>query len=169
MLGFPETTAEAIRTLDEHWDGRGYPLGLGGDAIPPFGRVVCLAQTVEVFFTVGGLDLALDVAAARRSRWFDPALVSALDSLRSDHEFWSRLGTKNLLSDVVSVEPPERVRMATLDRLDTVARALARVRRQVAVDAAALRGGDGYRARDGGAPRLRRRRRPRSPLGEPAP
>ena len=33
-LGFPPATADAVRALDEYWDGRGQPFGLAGDAIP---------------------------------------------------------------------------------------------------------------------------------------
>ena len=84
MIELTETTAEAIRSLDEHWDGAGYPYGLAGDAIPLFGRILCLAQTAEVFFGVGGPRAALDVAAERRGTWFDPALVDALRSTRRD-------------------------------------------------------------------------------------
>src|SRR4051794_39437189 len=49
LLGFTEATAEAIRALDEHWDGHGQPRGLRGAEIPLLGRVLCLAQTAEVF------------------------------------------------------------------------------------------------------------------------
>ena len=35
---------------------------LAGDAIPLLGRILCLAQTVEVFFAAGGPHAALDVA-----------------------------------------------------------------------------------------------------------
>ena len=49
MLGFTEATRKAIRTLDEHWDGSGMPEGLAGAAIPLLGRIVGLAQSVEVF------------------------------------------------------------------------------------------------------------------------
>ena len=72
MIELSETTAQAIRSLDEHWDGAGYPYGLAGDAIPLFGRILCLAQTAEVFFGVAGPRAALDVAAERRGTWFDP-------------------------------------------------------------------------------------------------
>ena len=51
MLGFTGATREAIRTLDEHWDGNGMPDGLSGAGIPLLGRIVGLAQTVEIFTT----------------------------------------------------------------------------------------------------------------------
>ena len=60
-VGLDEQTAGAIRALDEHWDGRGYPYGLAGTDIPVLGRVLCLAQTVEVFHASGGRAAALDV------------------------------------------------------------------------------------------------------------
>ena len=38
-LGFSEATADAIRALDEHWDGLGQPLGLRGAEIPIAARM----------------------------------------------------------------------------------------------------------------------------------
>src|SRR5713226_624468 len=49
LLGFAEDTVQAIRALDEHWDGRGQPYAVKGTEIPLLGRIVGLAQTVEVF------------------------------------------------------------------------------------------------------------------------
>src|SRR4051794_16145444 len=49
MLGLEIETADAIRTLDEHWDGGGQPRGLRAHEIPLLGRILCLAQTVEIF------------------------------------------------------------------------------------------------------------------------
>src|SRR6202034_2905169 len=48
MLFLSEATAAAIRSLDEHWDGRGLPDGLGGEEIPLAARIACIAQTIEV-------------------------------------------------------------------------------------------------------------------------
>src|SRR6185295_6413776 len=84
MLHLPEATARAIFDLDEHWNGRGNPRGLKGEQISPLARICCLAQTVEVFFTAYGLESAIDVAQQRRGEWFDPAMVDALVSLKSD-------------------------------------------------------------------------------------
>ena len=78
MLGFSEATAEAIRALDEHWDGRGQPRGLRGEEIPLGARILCLAQTVEIFNAAGGVRAACRVAQKRSGDWFDPVLVDAL-------------------------------------------------------------------------------------------
>ena len=87
MIGMPPATAEAIRHLDEHWDGHGHPAGLRGPAISVPGRILCLAQTFEVFLRERGLEAAFDVARQRRGTWFDPGLVRALEGLRGDRTF----------------------------------------------------------------------------------
>ena len=66
-LGFSEPTAAAIRTLDEHWDGRGQPQGISGAEIPLLGRILCLAQTVEVFVGDARTDAGLRDGA--RAAW----------------------------------------------------------------------------------------------------
>jgi HD-GYP domain-containing protein (c-di-GMP phosphodiesterase class II) len=127
MLDLPEETAEAIRTLDEHWDGRGQPMGLNGDAIPLLGRIVGLAQTVEVFFTAYGVESACAMAAERRGKWFDPGLVDALMAIRRDRPFWAGLSGEGLDAQLAAFEPQERVLTANEERLDRVAEAFARV------------------------------------------
>jgi HD-GYP domain-containing protein (c-di-GMP phosphodiesterase class II) len=127
MLGFSDATSQAIRGLDEHWDGNGQPYGASGEEIPLLARVLGLAQTVEVFYSAYGVDAAYDVATSRRGSWFDPELVDALLSVRSDARFWSRLGEAQLVPQIEAVEPEDRVIMADPDRLDVVAAAFARV------------------------------------------
>lgn len=65
MLGLPRNVRDAIRSLDEHWSGRGHPRGLVGEEIPLFSRIMALAQTVEVFFTSSGPGTALRMAEDR--------------------------------------------------------------------------------------------------------
>src|SRR4051812_39566444 len=55
LLGLSDRSAEAVRALDEHWDGRGQPAGLRGEEIPLAGRILCLAQTAEIFHAAGGV------------------------------------------------------------------------------------------------------------------
>jgi len=125
MIELSETTAQAIRSLDEHWDGGGYPYGLAGDAIPLFGRILCLAQTAEVFFGVGGPRAALEVAADRRGTWFDPELVGVLRGTRRDRGFWDALGGAEPHGLIGAFEPEDRVQRADEERLDRVAEAFA--------------------------------------------
>ncbi len=127
MLGFTGETREAIRTLDEHWDGHGVPEGLSGTAIPLLGRIVGLAQSVEVFTSTFGVDAAIAVAIERRGRWFDPALVDALASFAGDDAFWARVLGRSPERHLTALEPEDQVLIADEKRLDDIARAFARV------------------------------------------
>jgi HD-GYP domain-containing protein (c-di-GMP phosphodiesterase class II) len=127
MLGFTLSTRDAIRTLDEHWDGDGMPLGLSGDRIPLLGRVVGLAQTMEVFASRYGVEPALAVMRERRGTWFDPDLVDALLSLRGDAGFWSRVLSEDPCRHLGALEPEEEILVADEARLDGIAAAFARV------------------------------------------
>jgi HD-GYP domain-containing protein (c-di-GMP phosphodiesterase class II) len=127
MLGFTGATREAIRTLDEHWDGRGMPEGLSGDAIPLLGRIVGLAQSVEVFVSTFGVDAAIEVAIERRGRWFDPALVDALKSFAQDDDFWAKVLGRSPERHLGALEPEDQILIADEERLDGIARAFARV------------------------------------------
>ncbi len=127
QLGFTAATREAIRSLDEHWDGRGMPLGLRGDAISPLGRIVGLAQTVEVFASTFGVDAAMAVAAERRGTWFDPLLVDVLRSFRRDYAFWTTVLGPDPRAHLAELEPEEQILMADEAALGAIAQAFARV------------------------------------------
>jgi HD-GYP domain-containing protein (c-di-GMP phosphodiesterase class II) len=122
-VGLDEAACTAIRHLDEHWDGRGYPEGLAGEDISLLGRMLCLAQTAEVFWQDGGASAACEVARRRRGTWFDPMLVDALCSCEGDGAFWSSLEDP----DVRALEPSDLVLVADDAHLDRVARAFATV------------------------------------------
>lgn len=126
-LGFEEGTAAAIRTLDEHWDGRGQPQGLVGEEIPLLGRIVCLSQSVDVFAVTNGLAAAFRMARERRGTWFDPELVRALESFEGDGEFWALLSSEQLEILVGQVEPPDHVIHVDDSGVDRIANAFARV------------------------------------------
>ncbi len=123
MLFLSERTAAAIRSLDEHWDGNGMPDGLLGEAIPLPARILCLAQTIEVFYATGGIRAARRVAKRRRGRWFDPTLVDAFLNFASDRGFWASMEAP----DVAEWEPPDLALIGDDTRLDRIAEAFARV------------------------------------------
>ena len=127
MLDLPEPTQDAIRTLDEHWDGGGHPLGLRGEEIPLLGRILCLAQSAEVFVRTMGARGAYGMALKRRGRWFDPALVDALLAFRDDVAFWRPLEDPRAIPPAARWEPDDRVLMADDAQLDRVAEAFGRV------------------------------------------
>ncbi|MGZ8782618.1 MAG: HD domain-containing phosphohydrolase [Gaiellaceae bacterium] len=126
-LGFSEGTASAIRALDEHWDGRGQPGGVAGEEISLLGRIVCLAQTVDVFASTHGVAAAYRSARERRGSWFDPGLVGALEAFEGDGDFWARLAADDVAALVSAIEPPEQVLVLDDAGLDRVAGAFARV------------------------------------------
>jgi putative nucleotidyltransferase with HDIG domain len=127
MLGLQDDTVQAIRALDEHWNGAGQPYALRGDRIPPLARILGLAQTAEVFFTTYGVDSAYEMAVARKGSWFDPAIVDAFLAFRSDSDFWRGLSDGDAQAQLAHVEPADRITVADSDRLDRVAEAFALV------------------------------------------
>ncbi len=127
QLGFPGATSAAIRALDERWDGSGFPYGLSGDAIPLAGRILGLAQTVEVFHAAHGPRAARTVARRRSGRWFDPHVVDAFLEVEREAGFWERVAGPEAERHVASLEPEGLVLRADDARLDRVAEAFARV------------------------------------------
>ena len=127
LVGLDAHAAEAIRCLDEHWNGAGHPDGLRGDAIPLLGRILCLAQTVEVFHAARGHAAAFEMAAARAGSWFDPALVEALGSFRADMRFWSRVAGPDPAREVAREDPGTPYLPGDDSGLDGIAEGFARV------------------------------------------
>src|SRR5665213_2551456 len=80
-LGFSVATAEAIRSMDEHWDGGGYPGGLKRQDIPMLARIIGLAQVAEIFASDSGPARAASIVRQRRGSWFDPLVADAFLSV----------------------------------------------------------------------------------------
>ena len=82
QLRFNENVARGIQSLDEHWDGSGWPLGLRGDAIPLNSRIALLAQVIDVFHITHGRQAALEQAlrapaAGSIRNWWPPSATWA--------------------------------------------------------------------------------------------
>jgi putative two-component system response regulator len=77
----------AARTIalshHERWDGSGYPLGLRGEQIPLFGRIVAIADVFDALMSKRPYKAAyplaqtLEIMTAERGKQFDPALLDA--------------------------------------------------------------------------------------------
>ena len=126
-LGFSPQVAAAVRALDEHWDGHGYPQGLRGAEIPLLARTMGLAQTLEVFAALEGPRAALEVARERAGRWFDPTLVSAAEGMEADLAHWCTLDEHALQQAVRDREPGDAALLAGPGTLDRIAEGFAAV------------------------------------------
>jgi putative nucleotidyltransferase with HDIG domain len=126
LLGLSETVAAAIYCLDEHWDAKGAPHHLRGEAIPLLARIACLAQTMEVYATTYSVSHAYAIARKRSGKWFDPKLVHAAKSFEKDREFWSAVAEQPeaFLDRITGASLQNRITEASLD---SVCKAFARI------------------------------------------
>jgi HD-GYP domain-containing protein (c-di-GMP phosphodiesterase class II) len=124
-LGLSQQTADAIRTMDEHWDGGGAPRGLRRTQIPLLGRILNIAQVAEIFSHDRGPASALAVILRRSGRWFDPDLVHAFRTLCEDASFWEGLATLDAHAMVTASEPAQSAIVVDEARLDRIADAFA--------------------------------------------
>jgi putative nucleotidyltransferase with HDIG domain len=127
QLGFSDKVSDAIHSLDEHWNGKGYSRGLRGEEIPLFSRIANLAQTLEVFFTTHGPDAAIEAVTKRSGRWFDPNLVKAAASLGKFGALWLGVDREDVFKSVVALEPEQSRVVLTEDMIDHICLAFAEV------------------------------------------
>jgi HD-GYP domain-containing protein (c-di-GMP phosphodiesterase class II) len=129
-IGLGQATAEAVRCLDEHWDGTGYPNRWRGERIPLLARIAAIAQHLDVFATEKGTDHAILVLEERSGRWFDPELVRIALSLHNRGKLWLDC----LASDdagiarktVLQMEPEDTAPLGA-DRIDVICEAFSDV------------------------------------------
>jgi putative nucleotidyltransferase with HDIG domain len=88
-LGMGEFAAEAVRSLDEHWDGSGYPDSMKGEQIPLLARICAVAQHLDIFSAGRGTQNAIDTLEERSGTWFDPQLVRIALSLHRGGTLWA--------------------------------------------------------------------------------
>ncbi|HEY4960413.1 MAG TPA: HD domain-containing phosphohydrolase, partial [Terriglobales bacterium] len=104
-IGLSENTAQAIRALDEHWNGNGYSEGRQGREIPHLAQIMNVSQTLEVFASRSGAAAAIKVVRERGGKWFDPELVCVARSLGGDQDLWQRVKATNAREFVLQMEP----------------------------------------------------------------
>lgn len=113
--------AEPIRHHHDTWDGHINPSGLSGKDIPLFGRIINLADRLEVLIRddVYIIDQQPDILAALRKfsgTTFDPDLVKALHELARQESFWLDLtNTHYYLNFFKSIDDFGRIRFQLQD------------------------------------------------------
>jgi len=121
--GFGPEVAVTVMALHEHWDGRGLPIGLAGEAIPLFARIVSLTHGLEIAFSKEGAPAAVTTIHARSGTWYDPQVASVLLALCANgllHE----LDAADLTSVVRDLEPNWLARFADEEDADRIRNAL---------------------------------------------
>ena len=88
-LGMGEFAVEAVRSLDEHWDGSGYPDSIQGEQIPLLSRICAIAQHLDILSAGRGTQNAIDTLEERSGTWFDPQLVRVAVSLHCAGRLWA--------------------------------------------------------------------------------
>jgi HD-GYP domain-containing protein (c-di-GMP phosphodiesterase class II) len=76
-IGLGPDVQRSLGTVFERWDGKGWPNGISGDAIPLSARIVNLAHDAVNFSSQLAADDVLTVLRKRSGTVHDPALVSS--------------------------------------------------------------------------------------------
>jgi putative nucleotidyltransferase with HDIG domain len=107
-IGFLDEALAGIKHHHERIDGRGYPMGLAGDQIPEFARMLAVADAFDSMTSTRSYRGArpVDEAIEELNRWsgtqFDPAFVAAfVAAIR--REGWQRRETGVLAADDLAV------------------------------------------------------------------
>ena len=88
-IEFPWDVRPIVESHHERWDGRGYPHGLAGEAIPLPARVLCIADVYDALTSQRSYKRAFSHDEAMRmmredaGRQFDPLLFAEFDAMRS--------------------------------------------------------------------------------------
>jgi len=126
-MRFNSHVADAIRNLDEHWNGGGKPARIAGNAIPLFSRIALLAQVADVFQIAAGSEAARAEIKNRAGTWFDPAVAEVFLEISANPQFWLDLNSPSLQTAIYDMEPGHRATEVDEDYLDDIAAGFALV------------------------------------------
>jgi putative nucleotidyltransferase with HDIG domain len=129
-LGLDVDSAEAVRSLNEHWDGDGYPERLKGEQISLLARICAVAQHLDVFSSERGIEAAMRTLVERSGTWFDPELVRVAVLLHRSGDLWNHCLATDSQDDtrraVLDLDGDRRHKLGTV-RIDQICEAFADV------------------------------------------
>ena len=121
--GFGPEVAVTVMALHERWDGRGLPMGLTGEAIPLFARIVALVDGLDVAVSGDGAQAAVTTIHGRSGTWYDPQIASVLLALCANG-LLRELEADDLQTSVRELEPNWLARMADTEDGERIRNAL---------------------------------------------
>jgi HD domain len=80
-LGMSDPVHDALRHTFEQWNGKGFPDGVRGTAIPVPMRLVRLCHDAEALDRIHGHDEALTIVRRRSGRLYDPDIVATFTAV----------------------------------------------------------------------------------------
>jgi hypothetical protein len=92
-IEFLQDSFDGIAHHHERWDGRGYPSGLAGEAIPLAARIVAVADVFDALTSARAyrpahsVEEAIALVTARAGTQLDPTVVEALQRALARHEW----------------------------------------------------------------------------------
>lgn len=102
LAGGTTALADAVRHHHEWWNGKGYPAGLAGTAIPLLSRMISIADAYDTMTTPRPYREPLTSCAALEElercagQQFDPELVAAFTAMVRDDEAAGRTWAKRI-------------------------------------------------------------------------
>lgn len=121
--GFGPEVAVTVMALRERWDGRGLPMGLTGEAIPIFARIVAIADGLDLAVAGEGRKSAMTTIHARSGTWYDPDITSIMLALCANG-LLRELEADDLESATLDLEPSWLMRLADPDDGERIRNAL---------------------------------------------
>lgn len=121
-LGLPATINATLAQLYERWDGQGIPGKAKGDAITLPMRCLHLAQDVELYYRLGGVEGAVHIAQKRAGGAYDPHFVALF--VRDAATILADFDRPDLWQTVLGLEP-QPVALLTDDTVAVAAQAVA--------------------------------------------
>ncbi|HEU0336764.1 MAG TPA: HD domain-containing phosphohydrolase [Gaiellaceae bacterium] len=100
-IGLEQPVVDALAHAYERWDGKGFPAGLEGDAVPLAVRVAAVARDVDL--ATGAGEDPRELLRARRGRAYDPAVVDAFE--RAGRDIFARLVGEDEWEAMLAAEP----------------------------------------------------------------
>lgn len=121
--GVGPEVAVTVMALHERWDGRGLPMGLSGDAIPIYARIVSVADGLDQAVSAEGRSAAVTTIHARSGTWYDPEVVSMVLTL-SASGLLNELASGDVASMARDLEPNWLTRLVDAAQADRLRSAL---------------------------------------------
>jgi len=114
-LGVEQSVLDCLAHAYERWDGKGFPAGLGGDAIPLAVRIVVVARDADLATRLGH-DPGRWMSE-RTAKAYDPSVVAAFERVGSD--VLSEVDGADEWETALAGEPEPAITLGT-DSLDAV-------------------------------------------------